>query len=186
MHNWGKTPPFDHIFRRSKAQGPCKHALEIHLDQTARPVWVHPQLDKLSQGWVHSLPGPKGLNQTLFSETMARLLCLFSPSCAARVGEPLGQRGLVVDPFGDNVLSVSNIPRGSFTARHDLVKTCLQTLCLDAGLRAECKVFGAFRDLLPAQGLEQDEELRAGRNRAGLIPEQMRERWGAFVGHSLN
>ena len=34
--------------------------------QTARPVWVHPQLDKLSQGWVHSLPGPKGLNQTLY------------------------------------------------------------------------------------------------------------------------
>ena len=143
----------------------------FNLQLFCHPVWVHPQLDKLSQGWVLSLPGPKGLNQTLFSETMARLLCLFSPSCAASVGAPLGQRGLVVDPFGDNVLSISNIPGGSFTARHDLVKTCLQTLCMDAGLRAECEVFGAFRDLLPIQALEQDDELRAGRNRAGLIPD---------------
>ena len=31
--------------------------------------------------------------------------------------ESQGQRNLTIDPFGDNVLSVSNIPGGSFTAR---------------------------------------------------------------------
>ena len=29
-------------------------SLELLPDQTARPVWVHPQLDKLSQGWILS------------------------------------------------------------------------------------------------------------------------------------
>ena len=148
-----------------------KLALESHPDQTARPVWAHPQLDKLSQGWVHALPGPQGLNQAEFSETTMRQLCCPSPCVATRVGESLGQRGLMIDPYGDNVLSVSNVPGGSFTARHDLVKTCFHTLCIDAGLRAECEVFGAFRDLLPVEALEQDAELQQGRNRAGLVPD---------------
>ena len=100
-----------------------------------------------------SLPGPHGLNQAEFAETMMRQLCCPSPCTATRVGEPLGQRGLLVDPYGDNVLSVANVPGGSFTARHDLVKTCINTLCIDAGLRAECDVFGLFRDLLPVEAL---------------------------------
>ena len=54
----------------------------------------------------------------------------------------MGERNLTVDPFGDNVSSVSNIPGGSFTARHDLVKTCINALCVDAGLRVGCEVFG--------------------------------------------
>ena len=87
------------------------------------------------------------------------------------VGEVLGERNLTVDAFGDNVLSVSNIPGGSFTARHDLVKTCIHTLCVDAGLRVECEVFGAFRDLIPVQAMEQEEDLRPGRKRAGLLPD---------------
>ena len=148
-----------------------RKALELYPDQSARPVWAHPQMDKLSQGWVLSLPGPRGLNQAEFSETMARFLCLPSPCCASRVGEELGERNLTVDPFGDNVCSVSNIPGGSFTARHDLVKTCISALCIDAGLRAECEVFGAFRDLIPVQALQEEEDLRPGRKRAGLLPD---------------
>ena len=58
-------------------------ALEEHPDQSARPVWVHPQLDKLSQGWILSLPGHNGFSQAEFSETVARLLCL--PRLAARL-----------------------------------------------------------------------------------------------------
>ena len=148
-----------------------KRALELHPDQSARPVWAHPQLDKLSQGWVLCLPGPRGLKQAEFSETMARLLCLPSPCCAARVGEQLGERRLRIDPFGDNVLSVGNIPGGSFTARHDLVKQCIHSLCNDAGLRVECEVFGAFRDLIPVRALGEEEELLSGRSRAGLLPD---------------
>ena len=102
---------------------------------------------------------------------MARLLCLPSPCCAARVGEQLGERGLRIDAFGDNVLSVKNLPGGSFTARHDLVKQCLHTLCNDAGLRVECEVFGAFRDLIPVQALQEEEDLQTGRSRAGLLPD---------------
>ena len=113
-----------------------KKGLEDHWDQTARPVWAHPQLDKLSQGWILSLPGPGGLIQSEFSETVARHLCLHSPCCAPRVGESLGMRNLTIDPFGDNVLSVSNIPGGAFTARHDTVKCAINSLILDSGIRA--------------------------------------------------
>ena len=98
-----------------------KKGLENHADQTARPIWVHPQLDKLSQGWILSLPGPGGLNQAEFSETVARHLCLPSPCCASKVGQPLGMRNLTIDAFGDNILSVSNIPGGDLTALHDQV-----------------------------------------------------------------
>ena len=81
-------------------------SLELYLDQSARPVWVHPQLDKLSQGWILSLPGHNGFTQAELRETMAKLLCLPSPCCQHRVGEPLDQHGLHIDIFGDNIMSV--------------------------------------------------------------------------------
>ena len=59
-----------------------KKALEDHQDQSARPVWVHPQLDKLSQGWLLTVPGPEGFSHAEFGETVARLLCL--PSVGKR------------------------------------------------------------------------------------------------------
>ena len=64
-------------------------ALEMHPDQSARPAWVHPQFDKLSQGWILSLPGHRGFTQAEFSETVARMLCLPSPCCQPKVGTPL-------------------------------------------------------------------------------------------------
>ena len=148
-----------------------KKGLEAHLDQTARPVWAHPQLDKLSQGWILSLPGPGGLNQAEFTETVARHLCLPSPSCVARVGEPLGVRNLTIDQFGDNILSVSTIPGGAFTARHDSVKMTINSLILDSGIRADCEVFGLFRDIIPVEALNEEEGLRFGRGRQGLLPD---------------
>ena len=148
-----------------------KKGLEEHRDQTARPVWAHPQLDKLSQGWILSLPGPGGLSQSEFSETAARHLCLHSPCCAPRVGEPLGMRNLTIDAFGDNILSVSNIPGGAFTARHDTVKCAINSLILDSGIRADCEVFGVFRDLIPVEALNEEEGLQTGRGRQGLLPD---------------
>ena len=148
-----------------------KAGLEGHLDQTARPIWAHPQLDKLSQGWILSLPGPGGLSQAEFTEAVARHLCLPSPCCATRLGEPLGQRNLVIDIFGDNVLSVTNIAGGSFTARHDLIKGAINSLILDSGIRGDCEVFGVFRDLIPAAALEEEVELQTGRARQGLLPD---------------
>ena len=126
-------------------------SLELFPDQTARPVWVHPQLDKLSQGWILSLPGHNGFSQAEFSETVARLLCLPSPCCQPRLGEPLGQHGLHIDNFGDNIMSVSNIPGDLFRFRHDTVKTVLNSFCLTSNIRAECEVYGLFRDLIPVE-----------------------------------
>ena len=118
------------------------------------------------------MPGHDGFSQAEFSETVARLLCLPSPCCQPRVGTPLGQHGLHVDTFGDNLMSVTNIPGDSFRHRHDKVKTVLNRFCLASNIRAECEVFGAFRDLIPVQALEQgDDGLQRGRGRQGLLPD---------------
>ena len=146
-------------------------ALEQYPDQKARPVWVHPQLDKLSQGWILSLPGHRGFTQAEFSETVARFLCLPSPCCQARIGETLDQHGLLVDPFGDNVMSVSNIPGDMFRIRHDTIKTVINSFCMTSSLRSECEVYGLFRDLIPVEALENEEELERGRGRQGLLPD---------------
>ena len=149
-----------------------KKALETHQDQSARPVWVHPQLDKLSQGWILAIPGPEGFSNAEFSETVARLLCLPSPGCQSRVGVSLGQHGFLVDCYGDNLMSVTNIPGDSFRHRHDKTKTLINTLCLASNVKAECEVFGAFRDLIPLEQLQQGEgELQRGRGRQGLPPD---------------
>jgi hypothetical protein len=147
-------------------------ALEEHPDQSARPVWANPQLDKLSQGWLLAMPGPQGFSHAEFGETVARLLCLPSPCCQPKVGAALGERGLVVDTFGDNLMSVRNIPGDSYRHRHDKVKTTINSLCLRSGIKAECEVFGAFRDLIPAQALDQQQDgLQRGRRRQGLLPD---------------
>ena len=69
-------------------------------------------------------------------------------------------------------MSVTNIPGDSFRHRHDKVKTVLNSFCLASNLRMECEVFGAFRDLIPIQALEQEDEgLQRGRGRQGLLPD---------------
>ena len=146
-------------------------ALENHHDQSARSVWVHPQLDKLSQGWILSLPGHNGFTQAEFSETVARFLCLPSPCCQPKLGESLEQHGLSLDAYGDNIMSVSNIPGDMFRVRHDTVKTVLNSFCMTSTIRAECEVYGMFKDLIPVQALEQEESLERGRGRQGLLPD---------------
>ena len=146
-------------------------ALEVYPDQSVRPVWVHPQLDKLSQGWILSLPGHNGFSQAEFSETVARFMCMPSPCCQPKLGESLEQHGLHLDAFGDNVMSVSNIPGDMFRERHDKVKTVINSFCMTSTIRAECEVYGIFKDLIPVQALEQEEGLERGRGRQGLLPD---------------
>ena len=146
-------------------------SLEQYPDQSARPVWVHPQLDKLSQGWILSLPDYNGFSQAEFSETVARHLCLPSPCCQPKVGVSLDQHGLHIDNFGDNVMSVSNIPGDLFRIRHDMVKTVINSFCLTSHLRAECEVYGLFRDLILVEALGEEEDLQRGRGRQGLLPD---------------
>ena len=130
---------------------------------------MHPQLDKLSQGWILSLPGQISFSQAEFSETVARYMCLPSPCCQPKLGEPSEQYGLHLNANGDNVMSVSNIPGDMFRIRHDIVKTVLNSFCLTSIIRAECEVYGMFKDLIPVQALEQEEELERGMGRKGLL-----------------
>ena len=98
-------------------------------NQSAKPVWVNPQMDKLSQGWILALPGLEGFSNAEFSETVAMLLCLPSLCCKPHVGAPLRQQGLLVDNFGGNLMSLTNIPGDSFRHRHDKVKTLINSFC---------------------------------------------------------
>ena len=66
-------------------------SLELHEDQSARPVWAFCQMDKLSSPWILSLPGPEsGMTSPVFREAMSSRLCAPSPACATRVGSHLG------------------------------------------------------------------------------------------------
>jgi hypothetical protein len=65
----------------------------------------------------------------------------------------LGQYRLRINSFGDNVMSVTNIPGDLFRIRHDMVKTVLNSFCLTSHMRAECEVYGPFRDLSPVEAL---------------------------------
>ena len=71
------------------------------------------------------MPGPEGFIHREFGETVARLLCLPSPCCQSKIGQSLGQRSLTLDAFGDNIMSVTNVPGDSFRTRHDKVKTVI-------------------------------------------------------------
>ena len=68
-------------------------------------------------------------------------------------------------------MSVSNIPGDLFRIRHDTVKTVLNSFCLTSNLRAECEVYGLFRDLIPVVALGEEEGLQRGRGRQGLLPD---------------
>ena len=50
-----------------------KKASENFHDQSARPVWANPQLDKLSKGWILALPRCEGFSHAEFGETVERL-----------------------------------------------------------------------------------------------------------------
>ena len=87
-------------------------ALELHPDQTARPVCAIPQFDKLSQAWLLSLPNPTTyLAGPVFREAMAAHLCLPSPCCQSKVGQPVGQAGARVDPFGVSCNQANTLER---------------------------------------------------------------------------
>ena len=89
--------------------------LETYPDQSARPVWVWPQRDKLSAAWLLSLPGPhSGLTSTIFSKAVCMNLCLPSPVCRGRIGETIGRAK--VDQFGDKVMA-ANLPGDSWRIR---------------------------------------------------------------------
>ena len=75
---------------RSRARVLSKAIIE-HPDQTARPTWVFPQVDKTNCAWLIATPTPDTyIPYTFFREAMAAHLSLPSPCCQPMVGKPIG------------------------------------------------------------------------------------------------
>ena len=77
--------------------GVLQEALSRLSNATLRPVRAWLNRDKLSTSWLQCLPGPNGLNSQVFTEALAVVLCMPSPTCKERVGAAVGRR--TVDPF---------------------------------------------------------------------------------------
>jgi hypothetical protein len=69
-----------------------------------------------------------------------------------KVGEKVG--GSNVDKFGVAVIN-ANLPGGHWITRHNSIEQELASLCIYAGLPAECEPYGLFGHLLPQQALHQ-------------------------------
>lgn len=130
-----------------------------HPDQSARPVWVYPQFDKLSQAWIKALPTPTTyLSSPVFREAMADHLCLPASCCQGKVGLPVGREGAFVDPFGDSIIC-AKLPFDTWRHRHDEAKKTLVERAHHAMVEAEAEVFGLFRDQVPAVAWEREGSL---------------------------
>ena len=146
-------------------------ALQQYPDQTARPVWVYPQFDKLSAAWILATPSPHThLPSPIFKEAMAAHLCLPSPCCQSQLGQPVGIQGAVVEAFGDTVMC-AKLPFDSWRHRHDDVKVAFVERAHHAKVEVDSEIFGLFRDLVPAGELEQGGELDTLRARSGKVPD---------------
>ena len=88
--------------------------------KSARAAWAWKQQDKVSSAGLLCLPvhGTRLANAE-FSEAAASKLCLESPPCRGRIGEPI-QGWVVIDKHGDNVQSTA-LPGDHWRARHNAV-----------------------------------------------------------------
>ena len=151
-------------------------ALIEHPDQTARPTWVFPQLDKTSCAWLLATPSPETyIPSTLFREAMAAHLCLPSPCCQPVLGKPTGyndSRGnpTHVDVWGDVVMSTT-LCFDTWRHRHNDIQRALVTRALEARVEVEAEVFGLFRDLIPAAVLGAGGSLETVRDRMACVPD---------------
>ena len=58
--------------------------------KNTRAAWSWRQRDKVSSAWVLAIPAPgTQLTNAEFAEAAANHLCLPSPACRGRVGEPI-------------------------------------------------------------------------------------------------
>ena len=121
--------------------------------------------DKLSTAWLQCLPGPEGFSNAEFSEAMALVLCMPSPSCKERVGEKVGKA--VVDKFGDNIMS-QHLPGDHWRIRHDKIKMKINSMCSWARVPATVEVWGLFSHLIPAEALSR---MESGRARQAIVPD---------------
>ena len=118
------------------------------------PVYQNVSDDKCAGSWLLAIPSRDNcLSSPVFKEALSAHLCLPSPALrqGGWVGKPVGNRGEVIDPFGDKILCCHEIPGDSWRHRHDAVKMAIyQEACLSK-IPVDCEVYGLFGDLLPAE-----------------------------------
>ena len=147
-----------------------EEALRQHPQQQHRAVYSWPERDKLSSGWLLSLPGHDStLTAAEFSECVATLLALPSPACSdpLKLGQKIGKRR--VDVYGDNVVS-QKVSGDGWRKRHDQIKNKIYSLLKWSGIEVNCEVFNLFAGLIPQQGLSRIER---GRKRQGMVADFM-------------
>merc|ERR1712012_768894 len=83
---------------------------------------------------------------------MALHLCLPSPACSSILGQPVGAK--TVGPFGDELMTAA-LTQDTWRTRHDSVKVAMVKNANEARIPIDFEVFGLFRDLIPAQLMEE-------------------------------
>lgn len=148
--------------------------LTLHPDQTARPVWVFPQLDKMSCAWLMATPSPAThIPTTLFREAIAAHFCLPSPCCQSHLCKPTGyhnQQGnpTHMDAFGDVVMS-GTFCHDTWRTRHSDIMRAITAKAREAMQEVEMEVFGLFRDIISAEAMGEGGELETVRGRSGCV-----------------
>ena len=143
-------------------------ALSQHPNKSSMAVIGWKNRDKLSTSFLLELLGPhNSWSSVEWSEAMCLLLGLPSTSCCdeRRLGQPIGNR--FVDMYGCEVLC-ANLPGGSWTKRHDRIKSCLSSLALYCGVSFVCEPYSLFSAHLPQRPLNR---LQAHQARQALRPD---------------
>ena len=100
---------------------------------STRAAWGWRQRDKVSSAWILAMPcRDTVISDAEFSEAAASNLCLPSPCCRYRVGEPIRGR-IAVDEFGDNVQATA-LQGDHWRTRHDALNHHLSEACRWAGV----------------------------------------------------
>ena len=111
--------------------------------------------DKISTAYLLELPGPhNSWTSAEWGEALCLLLSLPSNSCRdlRNLGKPIGDR--FVDLYGCQVLCAT-LPGGSWTRRHDRVKSRLSSLAVYCGQGFVCEPYSLFSAHLRQQPLHR-------------------------------
>ena len=149
---------------RSKVLG---RALEEVRPRSTRAVLAWRQQDKVSSAWRLALPGGEtNLSNAEFAEAAATNLCLPSPACHGRVGEPIRGRA-TIDTHGDNI-QASPLSGDHWRQRHNMILHLLHNMCSWAGVQCSLEVFNLFSGHIRQEGLSR---LEQHQQRQGLVPD---------------
>ena len=114
-------------------------ALTLVRPKSTRAAWALRQRDKISSSWVLALrSADTALSNAEFAEAAASSLCLPSPACQGRFGEPVKGR-VKINEYGDNVQATA-LRGDHWRTRHDAMLHLLYSLCQWSGLKATVEV----------------------------------------------